>query len=149
MHQQTLIDAPPSSLMDSTMSPKVKTLEGKWVRVHSLARSTFGVEGCGEALGWGLGRLISESITHIDLHKSNNKLVSAYLDTFGARTNHEQTWTHKTHNGLDLGQTITFLLIVLFVLGHGASTQMSFCPKTPKWESRNSQNWEFRHFGGQ
>jgi hypothetical protein len=135
--------------MDSIVSPKVKTLERKGVKVHSLAHNTLEVEGRGEVLGCGLGRLISESITHIDLHKSNNKLVSAYLDTFGAQTNHEQTWTHKTHNDLDLGQTTTFPLIVFFVAGHGASTQMSFCPETPKWESRNFQNWEFCHFGGQ
>jgi hypothetical protein len=30
----------------------------------------------------GLGRLTSTSITHIDLHKLNNKLVSAYLEHF-------------------------------------------------------------------
>jgi hypothetical protein len=24
-------------------------------------------------------------------------------NTFGARMNHEQTWTHKTHHDLDLG----------------------------------------------
>ncbi len=29
------------------------------------------------ALGWGLGRLTSNSITHTDLHKPNNKLVCA------------------------------------------------------------------------
>jgi hypothetical protein len=36
----------------------------------------FRVEGHAEALGWGLGRVISKSIIHIDLHKPNNKLVS-------------------------------------------------------------------------
>jgi hypothetical protein len=44
----------------------------------------------------GLGRLISNTITHMDLHKPNNKLVSAYLEHFGARMTHEQTWIHKT-----------------------------------------------------
>jgi hypothetical protein len=28
-----------------------------------------------------------------------------------------------------------------------ANTQMSFCPETPKLESRNSPNWDFRNFG--
>ncbi len=51
--------------------------------------------------------------------------------TFGAWTNHEQTWTHKIHHDSVLGEAITFLLIIFFVLGHGVSTQMSFCPKTP------------------
>ncbi len=36
--------------------------------------------------------------------------------------------THKTHHGLDLGETTTFPLIVFYVLGHGANIQMSFCP---------------------
>jgi hypothetical protein len=62
-------------------------------------------------------------------------------NTFGAGTSHGQTWTHKTHHGLDLGEDITFPLIVYFVLGHGTSTQMSFCPETSTL-SRNSQNWD-------
>jgi len=86
---------PPSSLMDSTMSPKVKTTEGEGVRVCSLARNISGVKGCVGAPGWGLGRLTRNSITHMDLHKPNNKLVSAQLEHFGAQTNYEQTQTHK------------------------------------------------------
>jgi hypothetical protein len=38
-------DTPPSSLMDSTMSPKVKTTEGEGDATRSLARTTLGVEG--------------------------------------------------------------------------------------------------------
>jgi len=45
-------DAPPSSLMDSTMSPKVETIEGKRVGAHSLAYIILGVEGCARAPGW-------------------------------------------------------------------------------------------------
>jgi hypothetical protein len=52
--------------------------------------------------------------------------------------NHEQTQIHKTHHGLDLGETTTFTLIVFYVPSHGASTQMSFCPKIPKLVSQNS-----------
>jgi hypothetical protein len=63
--------------MDSTLSPKVKTTKGKAVGVHSPAHNTLGVEGCARALEWGLGRLTSKSIIHTDLHKPNNKLVSA------------------------------------------------------------------------
>jgi hypothetical protein len=70
-------DAPPSSLMDSNASPKVKTMEGKGVGACSLARNTLGVEGHAGALGWGLRRLTSKSITHTNLHKPNNKLVTA------------------------------------------------------------------------
>jgi len=38
--------------MDSTTSPKMKTVEGKGVRVRSLARSILRVEGRAEALRW-------------------------------------------------------------------------------------------------
>jgi hypothetical protein len=68
------------------------------------------------------------------------------LSTFGAwtnqwqtRTNHGQTWTHKTHHGPNLGEATTFPFIVHYVPGHRANTQMSFCCGTPKWEFRNSQ----------
>jgi hypothetical protein len=40
--------------------------------------------------------------------------------TFGAWMNHGQTWIHNIHHGLDLGEAITFPLIVFFVLGHRA-----------------------------
>jgi len=96
----------------------------------------------------GLGRLISNSLTHTDLHKPNNKLVSVWLEHFRAQTSHRQTQTHKIHHGLDLGEATTFPLIVYSMPGHGTNTQMSFCPGTPKWESRNSHNWDFCDFGG-
>jgi hypothetical protein len=41
-----------------------------------------------------------------------------------------QTWIHKTHHGLDLGEATTFSFMVFFMHGHGANTQMSFCPRT-------------------
>ncbi len=53
-------------------------------------------------------------------------------NTFGARMDHKQTQTHKIHHNLDLGETNTFPLILFFVFGHGACTQLSFCAKTPK-----------------
>ncbi len=70
-------DAPPNSLKDSNVNPKVKIMEEKGVRIHCLACNTFGVKGMSRALGWGLGRVTSKSIIHIDLHKPNNELVSA------------------------------------------------------------------------
>jgi hypothetical protein len=81
----------------------------------------------------------------MDLHKLNNKLVSAYLEHVGAQTSHGQTQTHHDSN---LGEATTFPLIVYFVLGHGTSTQMAFCFGTLEWESRNSQNWDSRNFRG-
>jgi hypothetical protein len=70
------------------------------------------------------------------------------LNAFGARMSHVQTWIHKIHHGLDLGEATTFPLIVYFVFDHGTNTQMAFCPKTPKWESWNSQSWDSYDFGG-
>jgi len=61
--------------------------------------------------------------------------------------NHGQTQTHKAHHSLELREATTFPLIVYFVPDYGTSTQMSFCPETPKWESRNSHNYNSRDFG--
>jgi hypothetical protein len=69
IHNGTCYDAPVSSLMDSTASPKVNTTKGR-VGAFSLIR-TSGLEGCARAPRWGLGRLTSNSITHTDLHKPN------------------------------------------------------------------------------
>jgi hypothetical protein len=68
--------------------------------------------------------------------------------TFGVRMNHRRVRTHKTHHGLDLGKATTFPFIVYFVLGHGTSTQMTFCLGIPKGESRNFQSWDSCNFGG-
>jgi len=62
-------DAPSSSLMDSIMSPKVRTMEGEGIGPCSLACNASGVKGRVEIPRWGLGRLISKSITHMELHK--------------------------------------------------------------------------------
>jgi hypothetical protein len=48
------------------------------------------------------------------------------LSTFGAKTNHGQTQTHKTHHGLDLGEATTFPLIVYSMVGHWTNIQMAF-----------------------
>jgi hypothetical protein len=72
----TKSDAPSSSLMDSTTNLKMKTTK-RGVRECSLAHNTLGVEGRVGVLKWGLGRLTSNSIIHMDLRKPNNKLVNA------------------------------------------------------------------------
>jgi len=69
-------DAPTSSLMELTASPKAKIAE-EGVGECSVARSTLGVKSCVGASGWGLGRFTSKSITHMDLHNPHNKSVSA------------------------------------------------------------------------
>jgi hypothetical protein len=122
--------------------------QGKGVGVRSLVHNISRVQGRVGASRWGLGRLTSNSIIHTNLHKLNNKLVSALLEHFWC-TNKPRvnTQTHKTHHGPDLGEAITFLLIIYFMPGHRTSTQMSFCPRTPKLESRNSQNWDSCNVG--
>jgi hypothetical protein len=59
------------------VSPNVKTTKGEGVGARSLVRNTLGVERHAGASGYGLGRMKSKSIIHMDLHKLNNKLVSA------------------------------------------------------------------------
>ncbi len=56
--------------------------------------------------------------------------------TFGARTSHGKTRTHKIHHSPNLGEATTFPLIVYFMPLHEAHIQMAFCFETPKWESR-------------
>jgi hypothetical protein len=69
-------DAPSSSLMDSATSLKKKTVEGEGVGARSLAHSISGGRGACWSSGMGLGRLTSKSLTHMDPHKPNNRLVS-------------------------------------------------------------------------
>jgi hypothetical protein len=80
----------------------------------------------------GIRKNDKRSITHIDLHKPNNKLVHN-LGTFGVRTSHEQIWTRKIHHGPDLGEATTFSLIIFFEPLHKGHIQMAFCLRTPKW----------------
>jgi len=47
-----MINAPPSYLMNSIASPKVKTSEGEGVGAHSLACNTLGVKMRVGVLGW-------------------------------------------------------------------------------------------------
>jgi len=50
--------------MDFIASPKMKTTKREGVGAHSLARSTLGVKGCVEVLGWGIGRVTSINHSH-------------------------------------------------------------------------------------
>ncbi len=129
----------PSSLMNLTSSPKMKTTEREGIRARSLVCNTSKVKGHAGALRWGLGRLTSKSITHMDMHKPN-KFVSAQLEHLWCMDEPRADTNSQDSPRLGLGEATTFPLIVYYVPGHRASTQMSFCHGTPKWESRNSQN---------
>jgi hypothetical protein len=66
-------------LIDTTTNLKVKQWKNKEFGVCFLTGSILGVEGRAGILGWGLKRMTSRLIIHIDLHKPNNKLVSGAL----------------------------------------------------------------------
>jgi len=66
--------------MHSIANQKMIIMEGEGVRACSLPHNILKVEGCARAPGWGLERLTSKSITHMNLHKPNNKLVNALLE---------------------------------------------------------------------
>jgi len=57
-------------------------MEKEIIGVCYLAWSTSGVEGRARALGWGLGKVTSKSIIHVNMHNPNNKLGSAGLEHF-------------------------------------------------------------------
>jgi hypothetical protein len=106
------------------------------VGVHSLVCNISRVEGHDGVSKKGLKRMISKSITHTNLHKPNTSWLVHSWSTFGARTSHGQTRTHKTHHNLNLGEATTFPLILFSMPSHGASTQMSFAPKLPSWSPK-------------
>jgi hypothetical protein len=57
-----VFDAPPYSLINSIVNPKVKITKGEGVGAHSLGRSILGVEGRAGAPRWGLGRVTKQVI---------------------------------------------------------------------------------------
>jgi hypothetical protein len=92
----------------------------------------FGGGRCVKASRWELGWMISRSIIHMNLHIPNNKLVSAWLEHFWCTDKPWAYWTHKTHHSPNLGEAITFPLIVFSMISHKGYIQMSFCFGTPK-----------------
>jgi hypothetical protein len=115
--------------------------------MRSLAHIILGVEGHVGAPKWGLGKLTRNSII---LTNYTNQIASRLVhrwNTFGARTSHGQTKSHKIQHGPNLREAITFTFIIYYVPCHGTNTQMSFCLGTPKLESQNSQNWDSCDFG--
>jgi hypothetical protein len=79
---QIIIYAPSHSLKDSNVNLKMKTMKEEKVGLCFVICNILGVKGHAKVLGWVLGRATSESITHTDLHKPNNKLVNAWLEHF-------------------------------------------------------------------
>jgi hypothetical protein len=130
---KTKSDAPPSSLIGSTMNSRWKQRKDKELGVRSFIRNTSGVEGRVGAPGWGLQRVTNRSIIYMNLHNQTISWLMHSWNIFGAQMNHGQTQTHKIHHSPNLRETNTFPLIVFFVPSHRACTQISFCPKLPSW----------------
>ncbi len=75
------VHTPPHSLNDSNVNPKVETTK-EGVEIHSQTHNILKVERRAGVSGWGLGRVTSGLIIHMNLHKLNNKLVNAWLEHF-------------------------------------------------------------------
>jgi hypothetical protein len=111
-------DAHAHFLKDSNVSLKMKIMEKKWIGGCSLIHNTLGVEGHVEGLRWGQGWMTSESVIHVNLHKFNNKLVSAWLKHFWC-TN--KPWAYMDSQNSPwppLGEATTFPLIIFYVISH-------------------------------
>ncbi len=76
------------------------------------------------------------SLTHMGLHKTNTRwLVRVVaLLVLGRTTGNSDT---QDSPRLELGEAITFPLIVYFLATHGSHIEMIFYARFPKWESRN------------
>jgi len=72
-------DAPPHSWKYTNVSLKMKTTKYERVGVHSLVHNILGVKKHATIPRWVLRQSTSESIIQTNLHKLNNKLVSAWL----------------------------------------------------------------------
>jgi len=143
----TFCDTPPSSWKDSNANPKMKTMKEKGIGACSLVYNIFGWEECVVASRWGLGKMISGSIIHIDLHKPNNKLVSVQLKHFWCMN---KPWAYTRFTRFIMVWTLMKSPpspLVISMVYHRGYTQMSFFLGLPNQESQNSGNWVSYHFG--
>ncbi len=103
----------------------------------------FGGRGVCWSSGMRLGRMTSiQSFTWVYTNQTTSWLVHS-LSIFGARTSHGQIWTQKIHHNPDLGEAITFPLIVYSAPLHRGRIQMTFFHGTPKWKA--FQRYVARH----
>jgi len=81
----------------------------------------------------GLKRLTSNQLfTRTCTNQTTSWLMRSW-NIFSSRTSHEQTWTHETHDGPNLGEAIIFPFIVFSMLSHDANTQMLICCGSRLW----------------
>jgi hypothetical protein len=105
-----------------------------------------GVEGRARSPEIRLGRWTRRSSLNLHPKPTTKGLVSIreHPWVLGQATN---TFTHKTHHGLNSGEATTFSHIVFSAALHGTCIQMALFPKTPKLESRNCPGLESQNFG--
>jgi len=123
-------DALSSSLIDSNVSLRRKHRKSKELRHAAWFATLWGKWTC-----WSSEMVIRKSDKHQLFTRTctiQTSWLMCNLSTFGVRTSHGQIRTHKTHHGPNLGEATTFPLIVYFVPGHRANTQMTFCLEIPK-----------------
>ncbi len=73
--------------------------------------------------------------TYSNLHQTNQQVGQFTLwNTFGARTNHGQLWTHLIHHGSDSAEATTFPHIIYSMPLRGTHIRMAFffVPKLPR-----------------
>jgi hypothetical protein len=102
------------------------------VGIRSFTCNILGVEAHARAQGWGLGKIISESITRTDLHKPNNKLVNMQLEHFWCSDKPWALMNSQDSPPPKLGGNHHLPLYNFFVTSHKGYIQMSLCPKTSK-----------------
>jgi hypothetical protein len=106
-------------LWKTQMWVKMKIMEKKWLGGCSLIHNTSGVERHVEGLKLGQGRMTSESVIHVNLHKLNNKLVSAWLEHFWCMY---KPWAYMDSQNSPwprLGEATTFPFIIFYMISHG------------------------------
>jgi hypothetical protein len=120
--------------MDSIINPIMKTTKGKGVGVHSLACNTLGVKGRVSASRWGLGRVTSKLIIHTDLHKPNNKLVSAHLKPFWCTDEPQANTDSQDSPRLRLGGNHHLPpYSIIYALAMGRTPKCHFFSGLPSW----------------
>jgi hypothetical protein len=100
-------DAPPHSLKNSYVSPKVETIKKEGIGVHSL-------------------------VIHMNMHKPNNKLVSAGLEHFWCTNKPRAYMDSQDSPQPRLKGNHHLPPYSILCASHKAYTQMSFFPRIPK-----------------
>jgi hypothetical protein len=76
--------------------------------------------------------MTSGSIIHTNLHKLNNKLINAWFEHFWCMDESRANTDSQDSSHPKLGGNHHLLPYKIFMFGHRANTQMSFCPGGPK-----------------